>query len=61
MEVAGKRRRGRPKRRWFALSERELSREEAQDRVIWRGRLIRLPHMKVGKDAEEVCVNMNRK
>ena len=45
MEVAGKRRRGRPKRRWLDsirndLSERELSREDAQDRVKWR-RLIR--------------------
>ena len=38
MEVAGKRRRGRPKRRWLDnikndLSERELSGEETQDRV----------------------------
>ena len=38
MEVPGKRRRGRPKRRWLDsirndLSERELSREDAQDRV----------------------------
>ena len=45
MEVPGKRRRGRPKRRWLDnirndLAERELSREEAQDRVQWR-RLIR--------------------
>ena len=45
MEVPGKRRRGRPKRRWLDnikndLSERELSGEEAQDRVQWR-RLIR--------------------
>ena len=42
---AGKRRRGRPKQRWLDnikndLSERELSGEEAQDRVQWR-RLIR--------------------
>ena len=41
MEVPGKRRRGRPKRRWLDnikndLSERELSGEEAQDRVQWR-------------------------
>ena len=43
MEVPGKRRRGRPKRRWLDnirndLSERELSREDAQDRVKikWR-------------------------
>ena len=50
MEVPGKRRRGRPKRRWLdniknGLSERELSGEEAQDRVQWR-RLIRhiAPH-----------------
>ena len=45
MEVPGKRRRGRPKRRWFDnmkndLSERELSGVEAQDRVQWR-RLVR--------------------
>ena len=44
MEVPGKGRRGRPKRRWLDnikndLSERELS-EDAQDRVQW-GRLIR--------------------
>ena len=41
MEVPGKRKRGRPKRRWLVntkndLSERELSGEEAQDRVKWR-------------------------
>ena len=59
MEGPGKRRRGRPKRRWLDstrndLSERELSGEEAQDRVKWR-RLVRHidPHIKVGKDAEE--------
>ena len=45
MEVPGKRKRGRPKRRWLDsikndLSERELSGEDAQDRVQWR-RLIR--------------------
>ena len=45
MEVAGKRRRGISKRRWLEnikndLSERELSEEEAQDRVQWR-RIIR--------------------
>ena len=45
MEVPGKRRRGRPKRRWLDsigndLSERELSREDAQDRAKWR-RLVR--------------------
>ena len=41
MEVPGKRRRGRPKRRWSDiirndLSESELSREDAQDRAKWR-------------------------
>ena len=41
MEVPWKRRRGRPTRRWLDnikkdLSERELSGEEAQDRVQWR-------------------------
>ncbi len=41
MEVPGKRRRGRPKRRWLDsirndLSERELSGEDAQDWVKWR-------------------------
>ena len=41
MEVTGKRRRGRPMRRWLDsirndLSGRELSGEEAQDRVKWR-------------------------
>ena len=45
MEVPGKRRRGRPKRRWKDsirndLSERGLSEEDAQDRPRWR-RLIR--------------------
>ena len=45
MEVPGKSRRGRPKRRWLDnikndLSERALSGEEAKDRVQWR-RLIR--------------------
>ena len=41
MEVPGKRRRGRPKRRWMDnirndLSERGLSEEDAQDRSRWR-------------------------
>ena len=41
MEVPGKRRRGRPKRRWLDsirndLSARELSGEDAQDRPRWR-------------------------
>ena len=41
MEVPGKRRRGRPKRRWLDsirnhLSERGLSEEDAQDRPRWR-------------------------
>ena len=41
MEVPGKRRRGRPKRRWLDsirndLSERRLSGENAQDRSRWR-------------------------
>ena len=45
MEVPGKRRGGRPKRRWLDtikndLSERELSGEDAHDRAKWR-RLIR--------------------
>ena len=45
MEVPGKRRIGRRKQRWLDnikndLSEKELSEEEAQDRVKWR-RLIR--------------------
>ena len=45
MEVPGKRRRGRPKRRWLDnikndLSERELSGEDAQDRAK-RRRIIR--------------------
>ena len=59
MKVLGKRRRGRPKRRWLDnikndLSERELPGEEAQDRVQWR-RLIRIidPHIIVVKVAEE--------
>ena len=45
VEVPGRRRRGRPKRRWLDntkndLSEREFSGEEAQYRIPWR-RLIR--------------------
>ena len=45
MEVPGKKRIGRPKRRWLDsirtdLSERELSGGDAQDRAKWR-RLIR--------------------
>ena len=45
MEVPGKGRRGRPRRRWLDsirndLSESELSGEEAQDQAKWR-RLIR--------------------
>ena len=45
MEVSGKRRRGRPKRRWLDnikndLSERDLSGEDAQYRDKWR-RLVR--------------------
>ena len=59
MEVPGKRRRGRPKRRWLDsirndLSERGLSEEDAQDRPRWR-RLTRHidPHIKVGKDEED--------
>ena len=54
MEVPGKRSRGRPKRRWLDninndLAERELSGEEAQDRVQCR-RLIRHidPNLQVG-------------
>ena len=41
MEVPGKRRRGRPKRRWMDtigndLSEKELSREDTPDHAKWR-------------------------
>ena len=64
MEVPGKRRRGRPKRRWLDsirndLSERELSREDAQDRAklilsfMNASHKTHRPHIKVGKDAEE--------
>ena len=64
MEVPGKRRRGRPKRRWLDsirndLSERELSRDDAQDRAKLILSFINVshkthrPHIKVGKDAEE--------
>ena len=56
---AGERRRGSPKRRWLDsirndLSERELSRENTQDRAKWR-RLIRHidPAIKVGKGEEK--------
>ena len=54
MEVPGKRRRGRPKRRWMDnirndLSERGLSEEDAQDRSHKTHR----PHIIVGKDEEE--------
>ena len=52
MEVPGKKRRGRPKRRWMDtigndLSEKELSREDTQDRAKWRSLI------KVGKDEEK--------
>ena len=51
MEVPGKRRRGRPKRRWLDrirndLSERELSREDTQDRAKWSHKTHR-PYIKV--------------
>ena len=59
MEVPGKRRRGRPKRRCLDsirndLSQRELSRKDAQDRAKWRHlkRHIR-PRIKVGNNTEE--------
>ena len=67
MEMPGKRRRGRPKRRWLDsfwndLSERELSGEDAQVRAKWR-RLTRHidPHIKVGKRCgrkEEDCAGI---
>ena len=58
MEVPGKRRRGRPKRRWMDtigndLSEKELSREDTQDRAKWRSLMTHRPHIKVGKDEEK--------
>ena len=56
---AGERRRGRPKRRWVDsirndLSERELSGEDAQDRVAYMeaSNKKHRPCIKVGKDAE---------
>ena len=59
---AGEKRRGRPKRRWLDsisnyLSERGLSEEDAQDRPRWRRltRHMHRPHIKVGKDEEEVA------
>ena len=57
MEVPGKRRRGRPKRRWLDstrndLSERELSGENVQEMEASHHKTHR-PHIKVGKDAEE--------
>ena len=61
MEVPGKIKRGRQKRRWLGnirndLSERELSGEEAHQ---WK-RLIRNidPHNNVGKDAEEELLSL---
>ena len=59
MEVSGKRRRGRPKRRWLDNIKYDLS-----EREFVRGRSLRpssmeashkthRPHIKVGKDAEE--------
>ena len=58
MEVPGKIMRGRPKRRWLDnikndLSERELSGEEAQDRVQWRHLIRNIDPTEVLKDAEE--------
>ena len=54
MEVPGKRRRGRSKRRWMDnirndLSERELSEEEAQDRVKWMCLVRNIDPTKSGK------------
>ena len=54
MEMPGKRRRGRPKRRWLDnikndLSQRELSGKEAKEASHKEYR----PHVKVGKDAGE--------
>ena len=40
MEVPGKRRRGRPKRRWLDSIRNDLSERDTQDRAKWR-RLIR--------------------
>ena len=60
MEVPGKRRRGRPKRRWLDSigndwSERELSREDAQDRAryVEASHKTHRPHMTVGQDEEK--------
>ena len=60
MEVPGKRRRERPKRRWLDiirndLSERELSGEDAQywHRMMEASHMTNIPHIKVGKDEEE--------
>ena len=59
MEGSGKIRRGRPKRRWLDnttndLSERELSREDAQERVQMEASHKKYrPYIKVGTDAEE--------
>ena len=49
MEVPGKRRRGKTKQRWLDnikndLSERELSGEEAQDRIQWRHLIRHIDH-----------------
>ena len=54
MEVPRKRKRGGPKQRWLDsirndFSERELSGEEAQDRVKWRSLSSYIdPHINVG-------------
>ena len=63
MKVPGKRRKGRPKRRWLHnitndLSERELSGEEAKDRAKWKRLARNIDHTKMGKDAEEEDYNV---
>ena len=59
LDVRGRRRRGRPRRRWMDcigedLRGKGLTGEEVHDRPMWR-RLVRnnQPHIKVGKDEEE--------
>ena len=61
MNVQRRRKRGRPKRRWFdrvreAIKEKGLSAEVAYDRATWRHNVIaHRPHINVGIRRKGIC------